>query len=31
MRMDKDAEAHYTRWCVISVEREQTSTEASFD
>jgi len=20
MRMDKDAEAHYTRWCVTSVE-----------
>jgi len=26
MRMDKDAEAHYTRWCVISVEKEQIST-----
>jgi len=24
--MDKDAEAHYTRWCVISVAKEQTST-----
>jgi len=24
--MDKDADAHYTRWCVISVEKEQIST-----
>jgi len=26
MRMDKDAEDHYTRWCAISVEKEQIST-----
>jgi len=25
-RMDKDAEAHYTCWCVISVEKKQIST-----
>jgi len=24
--MDKDAEARYTRWCVISAAKEQTST-----
>jgi len=26
MRMDKNAEAYYTRWCVISVAKEQNST-----